>query len=220
MSTVIFNNRKDAGRQLAEKLARFKDEKVTVLGLPRGGIVPAFEVARALRAPLDVTVARKIGAPGQPEFGIGAVAPHNVVLLNTQAVKQLDLSEKEVNRLVQNEQNEMNRRIQKYRGDNGFPVLRGRTAIIVDDGLATGVTARAAIQAVRKAEPDALVLAVPVCAASTAKLLHDEVDELICAQTPENFVAVGVWYREFPQTTDEEVVELLEQAHHQIPLTG
>lgn len=207
-----FHDRQDAGRQLGALLQRYRDENPVVLALPRGGVAVGYEVARVLGAPLDVLVARKIGAPGQPELGIGAVAPGGVRVVDERAVHWLGVSEAELESIAAAETAEMERREARYR-DGRPPVdLSGRTAILVDDGLATGVTARAAIAAVRRRGPRRLVLAVPVCAWETTGRIRPLVDELVCAHTPDDFRAVGLWYADFGQLADEDVTRLLERA--------
>jgi putative phosphoribosyl transferase len=185
-----------------------------VLALPRGGVVVGYEVARALSAPLDVVVARKLGAPGQRELGIGAIAPGGVRIVDEWAVRTLGISQAAIDKVTAEETAEMERRLKHYRGDRPVPDLRDRTAIIVDDGLATGVSARAAIQSVRQQGPARIVLAVPVCASETAAALRAEVDEVVCAEMPADFYAVGLWYENFDQTSDEEVTDLLRRAEH------
>lgn len=209
---MLFRDRADAGRRLAERLTHLRTEEPIVLALPRGGVTVGYEVARALGAPLDVIVARKLGAPFQPELGIGAIAPGGVRVLNEEAVRWLGISEAEIARIAERESREMERRIRLYRGDQPMPDLRGRTVILVDDGIATGVTTRAAIESVRQSRPQKLVLAVPVCAAETSDILQQEVDEFICLSTPTEFIAVGVWYENFTQVSDEEVIQLLARA--------
>ncbi len=210
-----FEDRREAGRRLAGKLARYRDERPVVFALPRGGVPVAYEVARALGAPLDVLVARKLGAPGQPEFGIGAIAPGGVRVLNERAVAMLGIPDDYLDRVAEQETKEMERRTRRFRGERPEPDVRGRTAILIDDGLATGVTARAAIKALRERGPARLVLAAPVCAAQTAEALAAEVDDLVCLETPPDLGAIGFWYRDFEQTTDGEVVELLERARRE-----
>jgi putative phosphoribosyl transferase len=207
-----FENREDAGRRLAERLLRHEDEHPVVFALPRGGVPVGYEVARALDAPLDVFVARKLGAPGQPEFGIGAVAPGGVRVLNEDVVARLGIPEDYLESVTQQETEEVERRLRHFRGERPEPEVRDRVVILVDDGLATGVTARAAVKALRRREPRRLILAVPVCAAQTSELLRPEVDELICLEAPADLGAIGFWYRDFSQTSDEEVIELLERA--------
>jgi putative phosphoribosyl transferase len=207
-----FRDREDAGRRLAEQLAAYRDESLIVLALPRGGVPVGYEISRALDAPLDVFLARKLGAPGQPEFGIGAVAQGGVRVLNEHAVRTLGIPDDYIERVAERETAEIERRLKLLRGDRPEPGVRGRTAILVDDGLATGVTARAAIEALRQRSPQRILLAVPVCAAQTTETLRSEVDELVCLKVPSDLVAIGLWYRDFEQVSDEEVIELLENA--------
>jgi putative phosphoribosyl transferase len=208
---ILFEDRVDAGRQLAERLAPYAEERPVVFALPRGGVPVGAEVSRSLGAPLEVIVSRKLGAPGQPEFGIGAVAPSGVRVLNEHAVRALGIEEDYLEMISARELAEAERRLKLFRGDRPYPDLERRTAILVDDGLATGVTARAALLALRRMNPRRLVLAVPVCALQTAELLRPEADDLICLLAPANLEAVGLWYRNFEQTSDEEVVSLLEE---------
>jgi putative phosphoribosyl transferase len=207
-----FADRRDAGRRLAEKLSRFEDERPVVFALPRGGVPVGYEISRALEAPLDVLVSRKLGAPGQPEFGIGAVAAGGVRVLNEDVVGRLGIPEDYVQEITAQELEEVRRRLRYFRDDRPETEVVGRTAILVDDGLATGVTARAAVQALRLRNPRRLVLAAPVCAAQSAALFRTTVDELVCLESPSDLGAIGFWYRNFEQTSDEEVVELLERA--------
>lgn len=209
---MIYEDREDAGRRLAERLMSYRDADPYILALPRGGVVVGYEVARALSAPLDVVIARKLGAPIQPEFGFGAVAPGGVRVLNEEAVRMLGLTDRDVDRIVAHEMQEIDRRTRQYRDERPPPDVRNRTAILVDDGLATGVTALAAVQAVRKWGPRRLVLAVPVAPPQAVEALSPHVDELVCLDTPASFQAVGQWYYEFPQTTDQEVIDLLQSA--------
>jgi putative phosphoribosyl transferase len=210
-----FEDRRDAGRKLAERLVRYKDEQTVVFALPRGGVPVGYEISRALGAPLDVFVSRKLGAPGQPEFGIGAVAPGGVRVLNEYAVGQLGIPEDYLESVTAREIAEVERRLRYFRGGRPEPDVGGRTAILVDDGLATGVTARAAVQALRRRRPAKIVLAAPVCAAQTTELFGGEVDELVCLESPPDLGAIGFWYRNFEQTPDEEVVELLERSRQE-----
>ena len=207
-----FRDREDAGRRLAERLAGYWDESLMVLALPRGGVPVGYEISRALDAPLDVFLARKLGAPGQPEFGIGAVAQGGVRVLNEHAVRTLGIPDDYIERVAERETAEIERRLKLLRDDRPEPEVRGRTAILVDDGLATGVTARAAIEALRQRSPQRLLLAVPVCAAQTAETIRSEVDELVCLEAPSDLMAIGLWYRDFEQVSDEEVIKLLENA--------
>jgi putative phosphoribosyl transferase len=207
-----FEDRRDAGRRLAGKLSRFEDEQTVIFALPRGGVPVGYEISRALDAPLDVFVSRKLGAPGQPEFGIGAVAAGGVRVLNQDVVRRLGIPDDYVQEITAQELAEVGRRLRYFRGERPETEVVGRTVILVDDGLATGVTARAAVQALRSRKPRRLVLAAPVCAAQTADLFRTAVDELVCLESPSDLGAIGFWYRNFEQTSDEEVVELLERA--------
>jgi putative phosphoribosyl transferase len=209
---VAFRDRTDAGRQLAARLARYQGHDVVVLGLPRGGVPVAFEVAQALHAPLDVWVARKIGAPGRPELGIGAIAEGGALFLDHEMADAVGATGRDVARIAEREGAELARRVRHYRGDRPPPALSGRTVIVVDDGIATGGTVRAVVQAVRMQRPGRLVLAAPVAAAQTLASLRSEVDDLVCVLAPSDLVAVGRFYADFRQTQDEEVCDLLERA--------
>ncbi len=211
-----FKDREEAGRRLARRLARYRDEDPIVLALPRGGVPVGYEISRTLGAPLDIFIARKLGAPGHEEFGIGAVAQGGVRVLNERAVEVLEIPEEYIERAAKEETEEIERRLRLLRGEGQpEPEVGGRTAILVDDGLATGVTARAAIEALRQGTPRRLILAVPVCAAQAAELLRSEVDELICLERPSNLMAISLWYQDFYQVEDEEVIELLERAQRE-----
>jgi predicted phosphoribosyltransferase len=212
---ILFEDRGDAGRRLAERLALYAEERPVVFALPRGGVPVGVEVSRSLDAPLEIIVSRKLGAPGQPEFGIGAVAPGGVRVLNERVVRTLGIQEDYLDWISARESEEAERRLRLFRGDRPYPDLEGRTAILVDDGLATGVTARAALLSLSRLNPRRLVLAVPVCAPQTAELLRPETDDLICLLSPPDLEAVGLWYRNFEQVPDEEVVRLLEEAWRQ-----
>jgi predicted phosphoribosyltransferase len=207
----MFRDREEAGRRLGARLTSYRDHQPIILALPRGGGVGGEQVARALEAPLDVIGARKIGAPGFPEFGIGAVGPGGARILDEGAIAYLDVTQAQLAKAVEAERREMERRLHHYRGDRPLPDLHGRTVILVDDGLATGVTARAAVQAIWRQWPLRLVLAVPVAARETAAALRLEVDDLVCLAAPPDFQAVSLWYEEFPQVTDEEVIAILER---------
>ena len=208
----IFRDRWEAGRLLTERLAGYRDQKPIVLALPRGGVVVGYEIARALAAPLDVVVARKIGTPGQPELALGAIGPDDTYVLNEDIVGWLDISDDEVEQIASRESRELWRRMRLFRGDRPEPMLKAKTVILVDDGIATGMTARAAIEYIGQQEPGHLVLAVPVCAATTAEVLRSEVDDLVSLKTPLELLAIGYWYEDFEQVSDEEVVELLERS--------
>jgi putative phosphoribosyl transferase len=212
---VRFRDRPDAGRQLAQALARLELDDPVVLALPRGGVPVAFEVARTLGAPLEVFVARKVGSPAHPEFGIGAVAEGGGLVAGP-VVRAIDLSDDEFRRLAAAEQDEVARRVERYREGRPLPALGGRDVVLVDDGLATGVTAEAALRDLRPRRPRRLVLAAPVCAADTAGRLGALADGVVCVLSPDGFGAVGRWYECFDQTTDAEVLDLLARAGHRV----
>ncbi len=206
----LFRDRRDAGRLLADKLAAYANRPdVIVLALPRGGVPVAYEVARRLVAPLDVFVVRKLGVPGYEELAMGAVATGGVRVLNDQLVESLGIPDQMIDAVLSREQQELARRERLYRGGRPPPDVGGRTAILVDDGLATGATMFAAIEALRKQNPARIVVAVPTASPDTCEEMKRKADEVICAITPEPFHAVGRWYRDFSQTTDEEVAGLL-----------
>lgn len=210
-----FHDRIDAGRQLAAKLHTYADRPdVVVLALPRGGVPVGFEVAQALHVPLDIFLVRKLGLPGQPELAMGAIATGGVRVLNDDVIERLRVPDETIEAVAQEELRELERRQQRYRGDRPAPSVRDKTVILVDDGLATGSTMRAAVAALRRQRPARIVVAVPVGAAETCADLRTEADEVVCAQTPEPFYAVGLWYEDFAQTTDDEVRELLSAAAH------
>jgi putative phosphoribosyl transferase len=210
---MLFRNRSEAGRRLAGHLRDFVGQSdVLVLALPRGGVPVAFEVARALSAPLDVFLVRKLGAPGYEELAMGAIATGGVTVVNDEAVHGLGIPEQLIEAVAARERQELERRERVYRDDRHAPDLHGRTVILVDDGLATGSTMRAAIAAVRQQGPARVVVAVPVGALNTCAELQDVADDVVCARTPEPFFSVGSWYQDFEQTTDEEVRTLLARA--------
>jgi putative phosphoribosyl transferase len=209
-----FADRSEAGRQLGNALApRYAGrDDVLVLGLPRGGVPVAYEVARVLDAPLDVFVVRKLGMPGHEEFGIGAIATGGVRVVDDEVLRAYGIDELTLQRLVERERRELERREKLYRDDRPFPAVRDRIMILVDDGLATGSTMRAAIAALRHESPKEIVVAVPVAAPETAGNVANEADTLVCLETPDPFYAVGLWYVDFDQTSDAEVHDLLERA--------
>jgi predicted phosphoribosyltransferase len=210
MTPPYFRDRSEAGRLLAQKLLAYANRPdVLVLALPRGGVPVAYEVARALDAPLDVFLVRKLGVPGYEELAMGAVATGGVRVLNDQIVNTLRIPSYVIDAVAAWEQQELARRERVYRGERPPPDVHGRTVILVDDGLATGATMHAAITALRQQQPARIVVAVPTAAAETCDELRTQVDDVICAITPEPFYAVGLWYEDFSQTTDEEVRELL-----------
>ncbi|MBB1252769.1 phosphoribosyltransferase [Streptomyces sp. OF3] len=210
-----FRDRRHAGRELGARLTEWAGDgdlvNALVLALPRGGVPVAGEVAAALGAPLDVLVARKIGLPGHPETGIGAIAGEDPPLFDRRALRMLDLSEDRLGPDVARERAELHRRELLYRGDRPAPEVEGRAVILVDDGLATGVTARAALRHLRRRRPDRLVLAVPVCSPEAAAELRAEADGLVCLHQPSDFRSVGQWYERFEQTGDEEVSRTLRE---------
>jgi putative phosphoribosyl transferase len=211
--SALFQNRRQAGQQLAASLEEYANRSdVLVLALPRGGVPVGYELAKALRVPLDVFVVRKLGVPGQEELAMGAIAPGGVRILNAEVVRHLGISEWVIAAVAAAEQKELERRNQLYRDARPAPAVEGRTVILVDDGLATGSTMRAAVAALRQRRPAKIVIAVPVAAASTCEELKLEVDRIVCGLTPEPFHGVGEWYEDFSQTTDEEVRDLLDLA--------
>jgi putative phosphoribosyl transferase len=209
-----FRDRRDAGERLAAELHEYGGRTdVIVLALPRGGVPVGYEVAATLGAPLDVFVVRKLGVPGHEELAMGALASGGVRVLDQELIRAARITPDEISRVTAAEQAELERRERRFRGDRPFPDLRGKTAILVDDGLATGSTMRAAVTALRIEGPTRVVVAVPVAARETCDALRALADEVICAVTPEPFHAVGLWYDDFSQTTDDEVHELLEKSH-------
>jgi predicted phosphoribosyltransferase len=205
-----FRDRTEAGRLLAQRLAAYANRPdVLVLALPRGGVPVAAEVARALRAPLDVFLVRKLGLPGQEELAMGAVATGGVRVINESLIRAIGIPNAVIEAVAAREQQELARRERLYRGDLPPPDLRGRTIILVDDGLATGATMLAAIRALKQQQPARIVVAVPTAAPETCEALKAEVDDVVCAVTPEPFYSVGLWYEDFSQTTDDEVRALL-----------
>jgi putative phosphoribosyl transferase len=216
--TPRFRDRIEAGQLLGREVARRigKRDNVIVLGLPRGGVPVAFHVAQALDAPLDVFVVRKLGVPGHEELAMGAIASGGVRVLNRDVLSYVPISQKTIDAVAAREEQELQRRERSYRGARPPLQLRGRTVVIVDDGLATGSTMRAAIAAVRKMEPQAIIVAVPVAAPQTCEEFRKEVDEMVCLRTPDPFQAVGLWYDDFSQTTDEEVHDLIERADAEV----
>lgn len=211
---VPFRNRREAGQVLAQDLLKYAGrDDVVVLGLPRGGVPVAFEVARELGAPLDALVVRKLGVPGQEELGFGAIAGTDTRVLNPNLVSALGISQPMIERITGREKMELERREHLYRTGKPVADVRGKTVIIVDDGLATGATMHAAVRAIKKAGPKEIVVAAPVCARSTAAEFDREADTVcICSITPEPFYGVGMWYEDFSQTSDDKVIELLKAA--------
>lgn len=209
----LLRDRQEAGRLLADKLTSYRGRGDTiVLGLPRGGVVVAFEVAQALAAPLDVFLVRKLGAPGGEELAVGAIASGGVRVMNQEVVHALGLGQAQIEAIAAREQAELGRRERAYRGQSAPLDLAGKTVIVVDDGLATGASMRSALRSLQSHRPARLILAVPVAPRSTCTAIEREVDEAVCLMTPEPFYAIGQWYLDFAQISDEEVVRLLREA--------
>ncbi|PKW17001.1 phosphoribosyltransferase [Saccharopolyspora spinosa] len=207
-----FQNRRDAGRRLAQQLRHFRGADVVVLGLPRGGVPVAFEVAQALRAPLDVIVVRKLGVPTHPELGMGAIGEGDVRIINDEVLWKTGVSARELDEVERRERVELDRRARLFRVDRRRVDVTGRTAIVVDDGIATGSTAHVACRVAREQGAARVVLAVPVAPPQALERLEEVTDEQVCLETPGWFMAIGQWYRDFTQTPDAEVVELLHHA--------
>jgi predicted phosphoribosyltransferase len=208
--TPLFRDRTDAGIQLADELRRRHGHRpnTLVLGLPRGGVPVAYEVARALHAPMDVLIVRKLGFPGQKEYAMGAIA-RDVLVLDRDTTRAMGVSDAQIDAVVLAEQAELARREQDYRQDRPFPDMQDRDVVLVDDGLATGATMRAAIAAARRFRPLSITVAVPVASEDACQLMASLADDVVCLATPFLFRAVGLWYEHFPQTSDDEVKELL-----------
>ena len=205
----MFFDRVDAGKQLIAKLQIYKEDKPVLLALPRGGVMVAFPIARSFHLPLSVLIVRKIGSPENPEYGIGAVSEDDVTLKDTDAIERIGLSEEVFRSLQKKELEELKRRRAVYRNDEAIPSLKGKTVILIDDGLATGVTARAAIETIKKHKPSQLIFVVPVAAIETAKLLIREVDEFISLTAVDELGSIGSYYENFSEVTDEQVVQML-----------
>ncbi len=216
-----FADRVEAGKFVAEKLAvrGYRGADAVILALPRGGIPVGFEVANRLGLPLDVLVVRKLGFPGHEEFAMGAIASGGTIFLDTEVIQRAALPKQAIDSVVAREEQELQRRDRAYRDGRPRIPVQGKTVILVDDGLATGSTMRAAIKALRKESPRSIVVAVPVGAEETCLMLKAEADEVICATTPDPFQAVGLWYKDFTQTTDEEVRDYLRRAHESQPIS-
>jgi putative phosphoribosyl transferase len=218
-AAMAFKDRSEAGRLLATRLSAYANRPdVMVLALPRGGVPVAFEVAQALNAPLDVFVVRKLGVPGHEELAMGAIATDGVRVINNDIVLALGISAQMIDRVAEMEQKELERREHAYRGDQPALNVGGRTVIIVDDGLATGASMRAAVAALRQMQPQRIVVAVPTAADETCQQFRDEVDEIVCATTPQPFYGVGLSYENFSQTSDAEVHALLARSANRFGL--
>lgn len=207
-----FHDRRHAGRLLGERLSHLADEDVLVLALPRGGVPVAYEIADALSAPLDVYMVRKLGVPGHEELAMGAIAPRGVRVLNENVVRHTGVSPDQIERVAAREKEELDRRNHLYRGDRDPPDIEGRTIVVVDDGLATGSTMRAAVAALQAQRPGRVVVAVPVGAAEVCKELEQEADEVVCLLAPSLMGAISLFYADFSQTSDDEVRTLLQEA--------
>lgn len=213
---IRFRDRTEAGRLLGQRLATYANRPdILILALPRGGVPVAFEVAKALNAPLDVFVVRKLGVPGNEELAMGAVATGGIRVLNEEVIRALDIPETVIQTVTEKEKQELERREFIYRGNRPPLDVHARTVILVDDGLATGSTMRAAVAALKQQQPARIIVAVPVAAPSTCEELRSEVDEIVCIITPEPLFAISLWYEDFSQTTDEEVRDLLQRARNE-----
>lgn len=211
---ALFRDRRDAGKKLAQKLITFaRHSDAIVLALPRGGVPVAYEVASALHAPLDIFIVRKLGLPGREELAIGAIASGGAKVLNQDIIRYLGISEALIDAIAQQELQELERRERAYRGDRPPLDVKSRRIILIDDGLATGASMRAAVAGLRAYHPAQIIVAVPTAAFETCEALKPEVDQMICATTPEPFYGVSRWYKDFSQTTDEEVRTLLQEAN-------
>jgi putative phosphoribosyl transferase len=212
-TSQIFQNRIQAGQELAEKLKNYADNpNVIVLALPRGGIPIGYEIAKKLNAPLDAFLVRKLGVPWHPELAMGAIAIGGIRVLNEDVTRTLNITPEVIEQVSQQENLELQRRNQLYRHGNAHPDLSKRIVILVDDGLATGATMRAAVEAIKQAKPQRIIVAVPVAPRETYEEFKKWVDEIVCLETPEVFYSISQWYEQFPQTSDEEVIELLAEA--------
>jgi len=209
----LFNDRADAGKKLAKKLSEYANRSdVIILALPRGGVPVAFEVAKELNVKMDVFIVRKLGVPGNEELAMGAIASDNIRVLNEDVIRSFQIPQSVIDEVAVNELRELERRERLYRGNRPKPDISGSTVILIDDGLATGATMRAAAAAVKTKNPAKIVIAVPTAASDTCSAFENEVDKTICVATPEPFYGVGAWYEDFSQTTDKEVCELLNKA--------
>lgn len=206
----LFSNRIEAGQLLAEQLKHYANRPdVLVLALPRGGVPIGFEITKKIHAPLDIFLVRKLGAPGYEELAMGAIAMGGITVINEDVIQNLHITQEAIEKVIQKEQAELERRNQLYRNNRPMPSIKNKIIILVDDGLATGATMRAAIKAVKTFLPKQIIVAVPVAALSTYLDLKKEVDDVVCLKTPEQLYSIGAWYAEFPQLEDEEVLRLL-----------
>lgn len=208
---MVFQNRQEAGKKLASELFKYRNENVFVLAIPKGGVPIGFEIAEVLQAPLDVLIVRKIVLSADKDFGIGAIAEGGVRVLDRTTVEVLGIDEEELKDTLQLEEKELEKQVEVYRDSAALPDLTGKTVILADDGMATGMVARAAIEAVKKLNPQKIVLATPVCVLDTAESLRWLIDDIVCLAMPAEFMAVGLWYDNFTQMPDEEMIKLLEK---------
>lgn len=208
----MYEDRTDAGKKLAEKLMKYKNSGAIIVALPRGGVVVGYEISQKLNIPLEVLIVRKLGAPQNPEMGIGAISTGNVLVLNEEVIKTLDMQQKDLDQIIDKEKKELLRRCRLYRGSDKLPCVTGKTVILTDDGMATGVTVKAAVLSLFKVNPRKIILALPVCTTEakeeTEKLLRTN-DELLCLEVSDRFSSIGEWYRNFDQVTDKMVVNYL-----------
>jgi putative phosphoribosyl transferase len=216
----VFIDRRDAGRQLAGRLTGLDLARPVVIALPRGGVPVGFEVAGLLNAPLDVLAVRKLGAPGNPELGVGAIAEHGSAVLDAATARRVGMTQEALDATVEREMMELHRRVERYRDGRRPPDLRGRTVIVVDDGLATGLTDLAAVRSLRAQGAGRIVVAVPVGARQAVALVGAEADEIVCHTIPDELLGVGRWYRDFSPVSDEEVLALLHAASREEPVSG
>ena len=211
-----FKDRIDAGQKLARKLLEYKQNRPLILALPRGGVPIGYEVAKALDASLDILVVRKIGMPSNPEFGVGAIAPSGILILDAETLRSTGLKREDLDYTVEQERQELERRATRYKSGNWSKGMPIDTIIVVDDGLATGVTARVALESAKMIyKPKELIFASPICARDSLELLKRYADKIVCVLEPENLIAIGEWYEDFPQTSDEEVLYYLNKAYEQ-----
>jgi putative phosphoribosyl transferase len=209
-----FIDRREAGIILAEYLKDYSGlPNIIILALPRGGVPVAYEISQALSVPLDIFIVRKLGVPGYEELAMGAIASGDTVIFNKKLLNQMDIDQSSIDAILQKEQEELVRRERLYRGNRDFPTLKGKTIILVDDGIATGATMQAAVASLRKHTPASIIIAVPVAARETCEEMANMVDQVICPLQPIDFYAVGFWYEKFSQVSDKEVIELLEKSH-------
>lgn len=212
-----FKDRRDAGIKLANKLSAYaRGQNMLILALPRGGVPVAYEVALALNIPLDIFIVRKLGLPGREELAIGAIASGGVRVLNSDIIRMLSVPDEVINFVAKRELHELQRRERRYRGNRPFPEVRDRTVILIDDGLATGASMRAAVAGLRTRQPARIIIAVPAAAAEMCDAFRSDVEAVVCVMTPEPFYGVSRWYEDFSQITDEEVRTLLEEANRQV----